>query len=95
MGARERCWLQAELALQAAMGSRYGFDDSEMDAVRGVTVVPAMASGLAETRGSIEVGKLADLVVLTGNPQDPRSSVEMVFMEGRRVYDTTEDRRRF
>ncbi|MEM9801458.1 MAG: hypothetical protein AAGA20_14115, partial [Planctomycetota bacterium] len=34
---------QEELHLQAAMGVRYGFDNSEMDAVRGLTIVPAMA----------------------------------------------------
>ena len=37
---------QEELPLQAAMGVRYGFDNSKMDAVRGLTIVPAMACGL-------------------------------------------------
>ena len=86
---------QEELGLQAAMGVRYGFDNSEMQAVRGVTIVPAMAAGLGESVGSLEPGKDADLVVTTGDPNDPRSSVEMVFVQGRKVYDTAVDRRRF
>jgi len=86
---------QTELALQSAMGVRYGFNDDDMDSVRGITIVPAMASGLDEILGSIEVGKEADLVVVTGDPNDPRNSVEMVFMKGRKVYDTAVDKRRF
>ena len=86
---------QEELGLQAAMGVRYGFDNSEMDAVRGVTIVPAMAAGIDANVGSIEVGKQADLIVTTGDPADPRSSVELVLMGGKKVYDTKEDARRF
>ncbi|TDJ72255.1 MAG: hypothetical protein E2O39_07080 [Planctomycetota bacterium] len=86
---------QEELSLQSAMGVRYGFDNSEMDAVRGITIVPAKASGLDDRLGSIEVGKDADLIVVTGDPCDPRTSVELVFLKGRKVYDTSEDTRRF
>lgn len=86
---------QEELSLQAAMGCRYGFDNSHMDGVRGVTIVPAKASGLAGRIGSLEVGKEADLVVTTGNPLDPRESVECVIVDGRRVYDPSKEFRRF
>ncbi len=86
---------QEELSLQAAMGVRYGFDNSEMDAVRGLTIVPAMAAGIDSKKGSIEVGKEADFLVTTGDPADPRTSVEMVFQRGVRVYDTQTDRRRW
>jgi len=86
---------QEELSLQAAVGCRYGFDNSRMDAVRGVTSVPATTAGLGETVGTIEAGKDADLIVVTGDPLDPRTSVEMVMIRGRLVYDTRKDARRW
>ncbi len=86
---------QEELPLQAAMGVRYGFDNSSMDAVRGLTIVPAMTVRIADRTGSLEVGKSADLIVTTGDPIDPRSSVEMVLQRGEVVYDTSKEVRRW
>jgi len=84
---------QEELQLQAAMGVRYGFDNKNMDAVRGLTIVPAMACGLGDAIGSIEVGKIADLLIITGDPADPRSHVKHVWQSGESVYDTKEEPR--
>lgn len=84
---------QEELQLQAAMGVRYGFDNTKMDAVRGLTIVPAMACGLDKAIGSIEVGKVADLLWITGDPADPRSFVKQVWQSGESVYNTSDERR--
>ncbi len=84
---------QEELAVQVAMGVRYGFDDQHMESVRGVTIVPAKTMGIDHRVGSLEAGKDADLVVITGDPIDPRSAVELVFIEGELVYDATQGRR--
>ena len=62
---------QEELPLQAAMGVRYGMDDRGMDQVRGVTIIPAVTAGIDERVGSLEPGKDADFVVVTGDPTDP------------------------
>ncbi len=86
---------QEELQLQAAMGVRYGLDTTHMESVRGLTIVPAVVAGIEDTVGSIEAGKDADLIVVTGDPVDPRTSVEMVFIRGRKIYDTREERRRW
>ena len=86
---------QEELPLQAAMGVRYGMSNDAMQAVRGVTIIPAVTAGLADRLGSLEAGKDADLVVVSGDPTDPRTAVEAVFIEGRLVYDTHVDRRRW
>ena len=84
---------QEELIVQAAMGVRYGFDDREMQSVRGVTIVPAKTMGIQHQVGSLEPGKHADLVVLAGDPIDPRTSASLVFVEGSLVYDAGEGQR--
>ena len=84
-----------DLFLQAAMGVRYGLDDSRLESVRGLTIVPAIAVGMEHRVGSLEAGKDADLVVISGHPADPRSSVDLVYIEGRRVYDTGAEARRY
>ncbi|MFN7291304.1 MAG: amidohydrolase family protein [Pirellula sp.] len=45
--------------------------------------------------GSLEPGKDADIVILTGSIIDPRNYVEQVFINGSSVYDIKKDRRRF
>jgi len=78
---------QEELPLQSAMGVRYGFDNREFAAVRGVTIVPAEVAGIDHQVGSLAAGKDADILVVTGDPSDPRSAVEMVWIEGEVVAD--------
>ena len=86
---------QEELQLQASMGVRYGFDDSNLEAVRGLTIVPAVTARVGEMIGSIEPGKDADLLLISGHPADPRSSVETVFIEGHKVYNPAVQVRRW
>jgi imidazolonepropionase-like amidohydrolase len=76
-----------EYSLQAAMAVHFGFEDSEMQAVRGLTIIPAMAAGIADEVGSLEVGKHADVLVISGHPADPRSRISTVFIEGRKIHD--------
>ena len=83
---------QQELSLQAAMAVRYGLDDVDMASVRGLTIVPAETVGLGDRIGSLEPGKDADVVVVSGDPSDPRTSVELVLVNGEVVYDAEEER---
>lgn len=71
--------------LQAALGVRNGMGNDTLEAVRGLTIVSVKAAALSERLGSIEVGKDADLFALTGDPAGPRTSVEVVWIEGLRV----------
>ena len=41
--------------------------------------------------GSFEVGKDADIVITSGDPLDPRSRVELVFIDGEVQYSRRED----
>jgi hypothetical protein len=86
---------QEELPLQSAMGVRYGMDNSGLGAARGLTIVPAVVAGIDHRVGSLERGKDADLLAVTGDPSDPRSSVERVYIEGSLVYDTEREARRW
>ena len=86
---------QEELQLQAGMAVRYGFEDEDAESVRGLTIVPAQAAGIADRVGSLEVGKDADIVVIGGDPNDPRSAVERVFQDGELVYCAERDGRRW
>jgi imidazolonepropionase-like amidohydrolase len=86
---------QEELPLQAAVAVRYGFDNKQVQHVRGLTIVPAITAGLDHRLGSLEVGKDADFLVIAGDPADPRNAVSMTFIEGERVYDAERDERRW
>ena len=83
---------QEELPLQSAMGVRYGFDNTHFDAVRGVTIVPAEVAGIDHRVGSLMAGKDADILVVTGDPSDPRCAVEMVWIGGEVVADVRGER---
>jgi imidazolonepropionase-like amidohydrolase len=52
-------------------------------ALRAVTLGPAEAFGVADRYGSLEAGKVADLVVWSGDPFEFSSRVEHVFIRGR------------
>lgn len=83
---------QEELSLQAAMALRYGLDDSNLEGLRGLTIIPAETVGLGDRVGSLEVGKDADLLVVDGDVADPRTTVERVWCDGVLVYDSEDGR---
>jgi|FLOH01.1.fsa_nt_gi imidazolonepropionase-like amidohydrolase len=80
--------MDEEFIVQAAMAVHFGFDDTTMDSVRGLTIVPAVAAGIQDKVGSLEVGKHADIIIISGHPADPRSQIAKVLIEGRTVFDS-------
>ena len=86
---------QEELSLQATLASRYGFKDEAFQTVLGLTIVPARAARIDHRVGSLEVGKDADILVISGHPADPRTAVDSVWIEGQLIYDATRDGRRW
>ncbi len=51
-------------------------------ALKGITLTPAQILGVADQLGSIEVGKLANLIVTTGDPLEFQTQVRYLFING-------------
>jgi imidazolonepropionase-like amidohydrolase len=74
------------LLQEAAKAVKWG-GASEEEALRMVTYNAAADLGLESRIGSIEVGKDADLVILTAPPFDPRARVEKTIIDGIIYFD--------
>jgi len=70
-----------ELPYQAGMAGAFGL--SKEDALKSVTLYPAQILGIAERYGSLEVGKVANVVVADGDILDPRTNIKHLFINGR------------
>jgi imidazolonepropionase-like amidohydrolase len=57
---------------------------SREDALRALTLSPAEIYGVADRLGSIEKGKIANLVLTKGDIFDDRTTVVMVFVDGKK-----------
>ncbi|MEO1369866.1 MAG: amidohydrolase family protein, partial [Acidobacteriota bacterium] len=78
---------------EAAKAMRWGGLD-ENQALRLVTLNPAIQLGIDGRVGSIEVGKDADLVLYDGHPLSALSSVVKTFVDGDLYFDRDRDRER-
>jgi imidazolonepropionase-like amidohydrolase len=54
-------------------------------AIRAVTLTPAEIFGVADRYGSLDVGKVANVVVWTGDPFEFTTGVEHVYIRGREI----------
>ncbi len=74
------------LPYNAALAAAYGLDPEE--ALRAITINPAQIWGVADQYGSVEAGKVANLLVTTGDPLDVRTTVRHLFINGQLVAQT-------
>jgi imidazolonepropionase-like amidohydrolase len=72
-----------DLPYQAGMTAAYGL--SKDDALKAVTLYPAQILGVADKLGSIEAGKIANLVVTDGDILEPTTHVLHLFINGRKL----------
>lgn len=74
---------------QAATGVKYGMSESE--AIASITSLPAKFLNVDKFVGTLEEGKDADLVLLSGDPLKLNTWVEKTIVDGEIVYDKTDD----
>ncbi|CAN5758058.1 amidohydrolase family protein [soil metagenome] len=67
----------------AGMASAFGL--SKADALRSVTLGPAQIFGIGDRLGSIDVGKIANLVVTDGDMLEAKTNTRYLFIDGRLV----------
>jgi len=82
--------LARRLGPEAGKAVKYG-GVSEEEALKFVTLNPAIQLKVQDRVGSIEVGKDADLALWSGSPLSPRSRCEQTWIDGRKYFDRTED----
>src|SRR5919106_747600 len=71
----------------AGMAAAYGL--SKADALKAVTLYPAQIMNVADRLGSIEVGKMANLVVTDGDLLEIRTRIRYLLIDGRPVVLTS------
>jgi hypothetical protein len=75
---------------EAAKSIRYG-DLSREEALKMITINPAMQLGIDKRVGSIDVGKDADLVIYNHDPLSAYAVVQKTLIDGRVYFDRTRD----
>jgi len=73
-----------DILTAATFAVRHGMDRDE--ALKAITITPAEILGVADRVGSLEKGKDADIVVLSGDPLNVTTRVEKVILNGKTVY---------
>jgi imidazolonepropionase-like amidohydrolase len=76
--------LDAARDLQRAVKKALDNGLSREEALRALTLSPAEIFGVSNRLGSIEKGKIANLVVTRGDIFDDRTKVEMTIVDGRK-----------
>ncbi len=71
------------LIYNAGYAATYGMGID--DAVKAITINPAEIFGVADKVGSITAGKMANLFIADGDPFEPATTVEQVFIGGHKI----------
>lgn len=89
-----------DLPYHAGIAGAFGL--SKEDALKAVTLYPAQILGVADRIGSIDVGKMANIVVTDGDLLEPRTNIKYLFIEGKllpltsrhtELFDSFKDRK--
>jgi N-acetylglucosamine-6-phosphate deacetylase len=83
--------LARRLNTEAAKAVKYGALPPA-EALRFVTLNPAVQLGIADRTGSLEVGKDADFVIWSGDPLSSTSRCEATYIDGTPYFTIARDR---
>ncbi|MDQ2702434.1 MAG: amidohydrolase [Pseudomonadota bacterium] len=79
--------LNQEAAKVMAHARKAGMDITPEHAIQWLTQNPAKAMGILDQTGTLETGKMADVVLWNRNPFSSYAQAEQVYVDGVRVYD--------
>ena len=82
--------LNQEAAKVMANAKRIGIEIAPEHAIQWLTANPARAMGIDGQTGTLEAGKMADVVVWNQNPFSVYAKAEQVYIDGARVYDRSD-----
>ena len=86
--------LQQEAAKAMAAGRRQGIEISEAEAWQWLSANPAKSIGVYDMTGSLEPGKMADVVLWNGNPYSVYTRPAKVWIDGALMFDASDPSRR-
>ena len=79
--------MNQQAAKALAAGQKAGLDINRERAIQWITLNPAIALGIGDQVGSIEPGKMADIVIWSHDPFSVYSRAEKVFIDGLLKFD--------
>jgi imidazolonepropionase-like amidohydrolase len=79
--------LNQEAAKAMSRGNRIGLNITPEHAIRWLTANPARALGIDQVTGTLEPGKMADVVIWNGTPFSVYALAEQVFVDGQLEFD--------
>ncbi len=85
--------LNQEAAKVMGKAARIGIDIPPERALRWLTENAAISLGVLDKTGTLEAGKMADVVVWSGNPFSVYAHAEQVFVDGALLYDRNDAKR--
>jgi len=85
--------LNQEAAKAMARGRAVGMDITPERAVRWLTANPAKSLGILDQTGTLEPGKMADVVIWNGNPFSVYAKADQVFIDGALLFDHSDPAR--
>ncbi len=84
--------LNQEAAKALHAGKRMGLKLDEDEALKWLTINPAKALGIDSFTGTLEKGKMADLVIWDKHPLSIYARAQKVFIDGEQVFDHHQSR---
>lgn len=85
--------LNQEAGKAMADGNRMGLKIAPEHAIAWLTSNPAKALRIADRTGSLEAGKMADIVIWSADPFSVYARTEKVFIDGALLYDASDPKR--
>ncbi|HXI87335.1 MAG TPA: amidohydrolase [Parvularculaceae bacterium] len=85
--------LNQEAAMARTDGIHMGLNIPEERAIEWITRNPAKAMGILDQTGTLEAGKMADVVLWSGDPFSVYTRAEKVFIDGALLYDRLDEKR--